>query len=233
MFWLCTCVIIINITGFKSTILLLFFVPFFFWFLFLYFTVFFWVEYNSIFLHHSLVGLISFLYVSVVILHFTIYIFNIPQFYFKWYNTSCKIYDCYEIINSSAQFFELLSYFTSTYIRNLMTNFGEGNGTPLQSSCLENPMDGGGWWSVVHRVAKSRTQLSHFTFTFHFHTLEKEMATHSSVLAWRVPGMGEPGGLLSMGSHGVGHDWSNLAAAAAAWQTYYFIWPFNYFKAVL
>ena len=115
MFWLCTCVIIINITGFKSTILLLFFVPFFFWFLFLYFTVFFWVEYNSIFLHHSLVGLISFLYVSVVILHFTIYIFNIPQFYFKWYNTSCKIYDCYEIINSSAQFFELLSYFTSTY----------------------------------------------------------------------------------------------------------------------
>ena len=67
-------------------------------------------------------------------------------------------------------------------------------------------MDGGAWWSAVHRVAKSQTQLSDFTLTFHIHTLEKEMATHSSVLAWRIPGMGEPGGLLSMGSHRVGHD---------------------------
>ena len=83
---------------------------------------------------------------------------------------------------------------------------GEGNGTPLQSSCLENPMDGGAWWAAVHGVAKSRTRLSDFTFTFHFHALEKEMATHSSVLAWRIPGMGEPGGLPSMGSHRVGHD---------------------------
>ena len=93
---------------------------------------------------------------------------------------------------------------------------GEGNGTPLQYSCLENPMDGGAWWAAVHGVVKSRTRLSDFTFTFHFHALEKEMATHSSVLAWRIPGMGEPGGLPSMGSHTVGHNWSDLAAAAAA-----------------
>ena len=76
-------------------------------------------------------------------------------------------------------------------------------------------MDGGAWWATVHGVAKSRTRLSEFTFTFHFHALENEMATHSSVLAWRIPGMGEPGGLPSMGSHRVGHDWSDLAAAAA------------------
>ena len=91
---------------------------------------------------------------------------------------------------------------------------GEGNGTPLQYSCLENPMDGGAWKAVVHGVAEGQTQLSDFTFTFHFHALEKEMATHSSVLAWRIPGMQEPGWLLSMGSHRVGHDWSDLAAAA-------------------
>ena len=87
---------------------------------------------------------------------------------------------------------------------------------PLQYSCLENPMDWGAWWAAVHGVAKSRTRLSDFTFTFHFHTLEKEMATHSSVLAWRIPGTAEPVGLPSMGSHRVGHDWSDLAAAAAA-----------------
>ena len=68
--------------------------------------------------------------------------------------------------------------------------YGEGNGTPLQYSCLENPMDGGAWWAAVQGVAKSRTRLSDFTFTFHFHALEKEMATLSSVLAWRIPGMG-------------------------------------------
>ena len=93
---------------------------------------------------------------------------------------------------------------------------GEGNGTPLQYSCLENPMDGGAWWAAVHGVARSRTRLSDFTFTFHFHALEKEMATHSSVLAWRIPGTGEPGGLPSLGLHRVGHNWSDLAAAAAA-----------------
>ena len=81
-----------------------------------------------------------------------------------------------------------------------------GNGTPLQYSCLGNPMGGGAWWAAVHGVAKSRIRLSDFAFTFHFHALEKEMATHSSVLAWRIPGTGEPGGLLSMGSHRVGHD---------------------------
>ena len=93
--------------------------------------------------------------------------------------------------------------------------FGEGNGTPLQYSCLENPMDGGAWWAAVHGVAKSRTWLSDFTFTFHFHALEKEMATYSSVLAWRSPGTREPGGLPSMGSHRVGHDWSDLASEQA------------------
>ena len=91
----------------------------------------------------------------------------------------------------------------------------EGDGTPLQYSCLENPMDGGAWWAAVHGVMKSQTRLSDFTFTFHFHALEKEMATHSSVLAWRIPGTGEPAGLPSVGSHRVGHDWSDLAAAAA------------------
>ena len=77
-------------------------------------------------------------------------------------------------------------------------------------------MDGEAWWAAVHGVAKSQTRLRDFTFTFHFHALEKEMATHSSVLAWRIPGMEEPGGLPSMGSHRVGHDGSDLAAAAAA-----------------
>ena len=98
-------------------------------------------------------------------------------------------------------------------LTNLDSIFGEGNGNPLQYSCLENPMDGGAWWAAVHGVTKSRTWLSDFTFTFHFHALEKEMATHSSVLAWRISGTGEPSGLLSMGSHRVGHNWSNLAAA--------------------
>ena len=101
-----------------------------------------------------------------------------------------------------------------------MAQTGEGNGTPLQYSCLENPMDGGACWAVVHGVAKSWTQLSNFTFIFHFHALEKEMATHSGVLAWRIPGTGEPGGLPSTGSCRVGHDWSDLAAAAAAIMSY-------------
>ena len=90
---------------------------------------------------------------------------------------------------------------------------GEGNGTPLQHSCLESPMDGGAWLAAVHGVAKSQTRLNNFTFTFYFHALEKEMATHSSVLAWRIPGMGEPHGLPSMGLHRVGHDWSDLACS--------------------
>ena len=90
--------------------------------------------------------------------------------------------------------------------RTLNTQHGEGNGTPLQYSCLENPMDGGAWKAAVHRVTEGRARLRDFTFTFHFHALEKEMATHSSVLAWRIPETGEPGGLPSMGSHRVGHD---------------------------
>ena len=77
-------------------------------------------------------------------------------------------------------------------------------------------MDRGAWEAAVHGVAKSRTRLSDFTFTFHFHALEKEMTAHSSVLAWRIPGIGEPGGLPSVVSYRVGHDWRDLAAAAAA-----------------
>ena len=83
---------------------------------------------------------------------------------------------------------------------------GESNGTALQCSCLENPMDGGVWWAAVYGVAQSQTRLSDFTFTLQFHGLEKEMSTHSSVLAWRIPGMGESGGLPSMGLCRVGHN---------------------------
>ena len=101
---------------------------------------------------------------------------------------------------------EVLKTFSAT------SESGCFNGTPLQYSYLENPMDGGAWWAAVHGVAKSRIRLSDFTFTFHFHALEKEMATHSSILAWRIPGTEEPSGLPSMGLHRVGHDWSDLAA---------------------
>ena len=106
-----------------------------------------------------------------------------------------------------------LPYSSSWWV---LANSREGNGTLPQYSCLENPVDGGAWWAAVYWVAKSRTWLSDFTFSFHFHALEKEMATHSSVLAWRIPGMGEPGGLLSMRSHRVRPDWSDLASAAAS-----------------
>ena len=90
-------------------------------------------------------------------------------------------------------------------ILQLYIQTGEGNGNLLQYSCLENPMDRGARWAAVHAVMKSQTRLSDFTFTFHFHALEKAMATHSSVLAWKIPGTGEPGGLPSMGSHRVEH----------------------------
>ena len=80
------------------------------------------------------------------------------------------------------------------------------NGDPLQYPCLETPMDGGAWWAAVHGVARSQTRLRDFTLSFHFHALKKEMATHSSVLAWRIPGTGVPGRLPSMGSHIVGHN---------------------------
>ena len=84
-------------------------------------------------------------------------------------------------------------------------------------------MDRGAWWAAVHWVAKSQTRLGNFTLTFHFHALEKEMAIHSSVLAWRIPWTGEPGGLPSMGSHRVGHDWNDLAAVAATKITMYML----------
>ena len=91
-------------------------------------------------------------------------------------------------------------------LKDVATIIGEGNGTPLQYSCLENPMDGGAWKAAVHVVADGWSRMSDFTFTFHFHALEKEMATHSNVLAWGIPGMAEPDGLQSVGSHRVGHD---------------------------
>ena len=81
----------------------------------------------------------------------------------------------------------------------------EGDGAPLQYSCLENPMGRGAWKAAVHGGAEGQTQLSNFTFTFHFHALEKEMTTHSSVLDLGIPGAGEPGGLPSIGSYRVGH----------------------------
>ena len=93
-----------------------------------------------------------------------------------------------------------------TDLMSLQSKGGEGSSTPLQYSCLENPMDRGAWWAAVHGVTRSETRLSDFTFTFRFRALEKEMATHSSVLAWRVPGTVEPGGLLSLGLHRVEHD---------------------------
>ena len=90
-------------------------------------------------------------------------------------------------------------------------------------------MDGGAWKAAVHGVDEGRTRLSDFTFTFHFHALEKEMATHSSVLAWRIPGTGEPGGLPSLGSHRVGHDGSDSAAAPGASYTVFVLWSLVYF----
>ena len=99
-----------------------------------------------------------------------------------------------------------LLFFKINFYWRVVKEIREGNGTPHQYSCLENPMDRGAWKAAVHVVAEGWTRLSNFTFTFHFHTLEKEMTTHSSVLAWKIPGMGEPCGLLSMGSHRVGHN---------------------------
>ena len=93
-----------------------------------------------------------------------------------------------------------------TLQNSLFSRASEGNGTLFQYSCLENPMNGGAWWAADHGIATSRTRLSDFTFTFHFRALEEEMATHSSVRAWRIPGTVEPGGLPSVGSHRVGHD---------------------------
>ena len=103
-----------------------------------------------------------------------------------------------------------------TFIYSLLLYFWRRQWHPTPVLLPGKSHDGGAWWATVHGVAESRTRLSDFTFTFHSYALEKEMATHSSVLALRIPGTGEPGGLLSMGSHRVGHYWSDLAAAAAA-----------------
>ena len=104
-----------------------------------------------------------------------------------WAKTENITEECFDSFLQDLQFIYLFIYW-------LYWVFGEGNGTPLQYSCLENPMDRGAWKAAVHGVAKSWTRLSDFAFTFHFHALEKEMATHSSVLAWRIPGTGQPGG---------------------------------------
>ena len=125
------------------------------------------------------------------------------------------LFQIYWQIMSSFQLLILLVFSPLGQIWSFITTISLFNGTPLQYSCLENPMNGGAWKAAVHGVAEGRTRLSDFTSTFHFHALEKEMATHSSVLAWRIPGTGEPGGLPSMGSHRIGHDWSDLAAAVA------------------
>ena len=135
---------------------------------------------------------------------------------------NCTVWGCISYLFSVS--FNLLSFFfkkyccfpyvLNSYLIPLQVLFRESNGNPLRYSCLENPMGRGAWWAAVHEVVKSQTWLSDFTFTFHFHALEKAMATHSSVLAWRIPGTVEPGGLPSMGSHRVGHDWSDLAATA-------------------
>ena len=130
-----------------------------------------------------------------------------------WCGLLCPLHEIFPTQGLNPSFLYLLHWQVGSWP--LVTPGGEGSGTPLQHSCLENPMDGGAWWAAVHGVAKSQTRLSDFPFTFHFHSLEKEMATHSSVLAWRILGTGEPGGLPSLGSHRVGHDWSDLAAAAA------------------
>ena len=112
------------------------------------------------------------------------------------------------IINCIVLVLYSVAVYTSNFFIKSKSNYFASfiDGTPLQYSCQENPMDGGAWWAAVHGVTKNQTRLSDFTFTCHFHALEKEMATHSSVLVWRIPGTGGPDRLPSMGSHRVGHD---------------------------
>ena len=109
----------------------------------------------------------------------------------------------------AVRFFNIWAIREAHFLKCLLvgTLIGEGNGTPLQYSCLENPMDGGAWWATVHRVAKSWTRLSDFTFTLRFHALEKEMATQSSVLALRIPGTGKPGWAAV---YGIAQSWTRL-----------------------
>ena len=132
-----------------------------------------------------------------------------------WVYSTPSTNETWKAISSDVHLKQYSVILMSTFIYRMLVDLvREGDGTPLQYSCLENPVDGGAWWAAVHEVTQSQTLLSNFTFTFHFHALKKEMATHSSVLAWRIPGTVEPGGLPSMWSHRVGHDWSDLAAAA-------------------
>ena len=138
--------------------------------------------------------------------------------YFKHiFQFTNSLFNCVYFIFNSSTFLKKLFIFGFAGSLLLWWAFSicSKQGNPLQCSCLENPRDRGAWGAAVHGVAKSQTGLSDFAFTFHFHALEKEMATHSSVLAWRIPGTGEPGGVLSLGSHRVGHDWSDLATTAA------------------
>ena len=121
----------------------------------------------------------------------------------------------------SLEGYSLWEYKESANLAVLGTTYGEGSRNPLQYSCLENPMDRGTWWAAVHGVTRNWTRLSNFTFTFNFHALEKEMAIHSRVLAQGIPGTSELGGLPSMGSHRVRHDWSDLVSAAAVAGTTY------------
>ena len=132
------------------------------------------------------------------------------------FNSLLFVHVMYNEIELQAEIHFLNLFYEWLHFHFSLSCIGEGTGNPLQCSCLENPRDGGAWWAAIYGVTQSRTRLSDFTLTFHCHALEKEMATHSSVLAWRIPGTGQPGGLPSMGSHRVGHDWSDLAAAAAA-----------------
>ena len=133
--------------------------------------------------------------------------------YFQYVNMAILLLDFNLISLGKRQFLYDTSFWKN--FKYLYYSDGEGNGTPLQYSCLKNPMDGGAWKAAICGVAEGKMWLSDFPFTFHFHALEKEMANHSSALAWRIPGTGEPSGLPSMGLHKVGHDWSDLAAAAA------------------
>ena len=132
---------------------------------------------------------------------------------FSWSFLGGSLMVSLDVLYLKKTYIELLNVLNFPY---LAVIFREGNGTPLQYSCLENPMDGGAWWAAVHGVAKSQTWMSDFTFTFHFHALEKEMATRSSVLAWRIPGTGEPWAAI----YGVTQSWTRLKRLSSSSSCY-------------